>query len=171
MPAGRRPRWVLAAVALCALAAWCFATQTITSPRRLSAPSLEAQVTRTFVKRRSTTTSDLVVLHTMTYDSPSGATTIRWYDNDFEPTRARASAVVSRLIDGARVASTIKNSFAGIYDDEQGGSCLVWKPKSRATPDRRPATARQPIMGLPYTDPSRVGVDEPIVRSDHTHAS
>jgi hypothetical protein len=170
MPASRRPRWVLLVVALCAVAAWYFATQTITSRQRLSAPSLEAQVTGTLVKRRLSATSNAVVLHAMTYDSHSGATTIRWYDSDFEPTRAQASAVVSLLIDGTRVASTIKSSLAGIYDDGQGD--LAWygnlsRGRHRIVVQLQRASE---AWGLPYTDASRPGVDELIVRSDHTHA-
>jgi hypothetical protein len=171
MPDSTHSRWLLPLVALIVLAAWYFAARTPLDHPSPSEPTFDAQVTSTRVKHRLTTASGPVVLHALTYDSPSGATTIRWYDSDFEPTRPRDSAVVSMFIDGIRVASAIKGSFSGIYDDGEGD--LAWYGNLKRGRHRivvQLERANQ-AWGVPYTDPGELGVDELIVRSDRVHAS
>jgi hypothetical protein len=163
-------RWTLLALAGVAVAAWDFAVGEIVS-RPKTSRSLDAQATYVTTPRRLTTQEGPAVLHDVSYDSPSGTATVRWFDGDLEPTGPRSYAQVSVYVDGARVASTIKGSFAGTYGDGPGD--LVWhggltRGRHRIVVQLDHADGG---WGLPYADPAKPGVDVLIVQTDGAGAT
>jgi hypothetical protein len=165
MLARRQPRWLLIALAVLAVACCGFGVvNVIHQPRTPS--SFDTQVTYVAAKRRFSTNAGSAVLHSITYDAPGGLVAIKWYDGDFEPTKPHTQAVVSLYVDGARVASAIKGSLSGIYDD--GPGTIDWY--GRLPGGRHKIVVRLDRSagewGLPYTDPGLPGIDELVIEGE-----
>jgi hypothetical protein len=151
---------VLAAVAV---VGWGLAIVAIVGRSR-STPGIRASPIRsqiTYVdtgRRRLSPGASALVLHHVVFEAASKPITIRWYDSDFEPVQQMQAALVGLYVDGTRVASTIKASLTGTYED--GPGYLVWRGTLRV--GRHEIEVRlvsRASWGMPYTDPNRLATD------------
>jgi hypothetical protein len=159
---------LLAVLAAAAVASCSVATVVVVTGSRQ--PGLVSSVLYVTSPRRIDASHDLFLLHRVGYHSPGGQVSVHWYDSDFEPVHPNQYAIVSIYVDGERVASTVKGSQAGTYEDGEGD--LVWHgalPRGHHVIEVKLDSARL-RWGLPYTDPGRVGSDGLAIMSQGRNA-
>lgn len=112
--------------------------------------------------RELSTAGGPVVLHQIRYRSDGEAATVRWFDSDFAPVRLKALGIVCLYIDGKCVASTMKTSLTGAFEDGPGD--LVWRGRLHTGWHRIAVEFDSNAnWALPHADPGSYGADELIV--------
>jgi hypothetical protein len=95
-----------------------------------------------------------------TFQTKGGQAQITWFDSDFEPTKPRSQHVVRLLLDGRLATTARKDAVTGTYEDGPGR--LTWVgslARGRHIVEIRLAQRPGEEVGVPYTDPPRVGLD------------
>lgn len=118
------------------------------------------------VPRRLTAPSGDTVLHLISYHANGGVVRIDWYDSDFEPTAPRQTAAVALVVDGRTLATAVKRSFFGTYEDGPGWA--TWE--GALSPGTHTIAAvlvrAHAPWGAPYVDAGFPGSDLLLVTED-----
>jgi hypothetical protein len=167
-----RRTW-LALLGLLAVAGWAttiVASQERSSARRPSGPSLQYAITYQRGRREIKATTSPVTLYQRAFLAVGRPVLIRWYDSNVEMTTFRETARIALVIDGTPVTSMVKTSLNYTFEDGQGD--MIWMgtlPRGRHTVAVRIDSTGP--LGLPYTDPGHLGIDELVLQNVRTGAA